>query len=62
MAEKVYAIPNIATPNRPVIHNPEVCAGCNHCIEVCPIDVFIPAPVTTRAASRAKRSPMKRES
>jgi NAD-dependent dihydropyrimidine dehydrogenase PreA subunit len=44
MVEKIYAIPNIATPNRPVINDPDVCAGCNECVEVCPLDVFIPAP------------------
>jgi NAD-dependent dihydropyrimidine dehydrogenase PreA subunit len=44
MAQRVYAIPNIATPNRPVINDAELCLGCNGCVEVCPIDVFIPAP------------------
>jgi NAD-dependent dihydropyrimidine dehydrogenase PreA subunit len=44
MAQKVYAIPNIPTPNRPVIHDEALCTGCNGCVEVCPIDVFIPAP------------------
>lgn len=44
MAGKVYAIPNITTPNRPVITDPAACTGCNDCVEVCPIDVFIPAP------------------
>ena len=28
--DKVYAIPNITTPNRPVIFNSEICNGCNH--------------------------------
>ncbi len=44
MAQRVYAIPNITTPNRPVINDPDVCEGCNECVEVCPLDVFIPAP------------------
>ena len=45
MAEKkVYAIPNVITPSRPVIFNPEICNGCNRCIEVCPIDVYVPNP------------------
>jgi NAD-dependent dihydropyrimidine dehydrogenase PreA subunit len=43
MPKKVYALPNIPTPNRPVIINPSICNGCNDCVEVCPIDVFIPA-------------------
>lgn len=43
MPDKVYALPNIPTPNRPVMIDPSVCNGCNDCVEVCPIDVFIPA-------------------
>ena len=42
--EKVVAIPNINTPNKPVLFNEEHCNGCNYCIEVCPIDVYIPHP------------------
>jgi NAD-dependent dihydropyrimidine dehydrogenase PreA subunit len=40
--KKIYALPNLVTPNTPVIHNPDVCNGCNHCIEVCQVDVYIP--------------------
>ena len=40
--EKVYALPNVTTPSRPVIFDPKVCNGCNRCVEVCPIDVYIP--------------------
>ena len=42
--EKVYAIPNVPTPNTPVIINPEICNGCDTCVEVCQVDVFIPHP------------------
>ena len=42
--DKVYAVPNITTPNRPVIFNPETCNGCNQCVELCPLDVFLPNP------------------
>ncbi len=42
--QKVYVMPNVVTPNRPVIFNPEICTGCNQCMEVCPIDVYIPSP------------------
>jgi NAD-dependent dihydropyrimidine dehydrogenase PreA subunit len=41
---KVYVFPNITTPNRPVIRNPEVCNGCNTCVNVCQVDVYIPNP------------------
>ena len=43
--EKVYVLPNVATPNRPVIRNPEICNGCNTCVDVCQVDVYIPNPV-----------------
>ena len=42
--EKVYAVPNVNAPNTPVIINPEICTGCNECVEVCQIGVFIPNP------------------
>ena len=42
--EMEYAIPNLPTPNRPVIFNPEICSGCNECVDVCQMDVFIPNP------------------
>src|SRR5512136_1305163 len=40
----VYALPNAATPGRPAIFNPEICDGCNTCVDRCPVDVFIPNP------------------
>jgi len=42
--KKVYAFPNLPTPSRPVIFNPEICKGCNVCVEICQMDVFIPNP------------------
>ena len=39
---RVFALPNVTTPSRPVIFHPEVCNGYNRCVEVCPIDVYIP--------------------
>jgi NAD-dependent dihydropyrimidine dehydrogenase PreA subunit len=41
---KIYALPNIITPNTPVIFNPDICDGCNLCVEVCQVDVYIPNP------------------
>ena len=42
--EKLAALPNITTPNKPVLFNPEICNGCNTCVEACQIDVYIPHP------------------
>ena len=42
--KEVYALPNIVGPANPVIFDPEKCNGCNNCVEVCQIDVFIPNP------------------
>ena len=41
---KLKAVPNITTPSKPVIFNEEICNGCNNCVEVCQIDVYIPNP------------------
>lgn len=41
--EKVYAVPNRPTPARPVLFNEELCAGCNRCVEICQMDIFIPS-------------------
>jgi NAD-dependent dihydropyrimidine dehydrogenase PreA subunit len=43
-AHKVYVLPNVTTPNRPVIRDPDICIGCNTCVEVCQVDVYIPNP------------------
>jgi NAD-dependent dihydropyrimidine dehydrogenase PreA subunit len=42
--KKIYANPNVPTPNRPVRLNSDICNGCNRCVQVCPMDVFIPNP------------------
>lgn len=42
--QKVYAIPNLPTPSRPVIFDVGICDGCNTCVDTCQMDVFIPNP------------------
>lgn len=42
--EDVRVFPNMSTPNQAVIHDPNVCIGCNTCVEVCHQDVMIPNP------------------
>ncbi|HOA34755.1 MAG: ferredoxin family protein [Dethiobacteria bacterium] len=42
--KKVLALPNVNAPSGPVTFNPEACKGCNNCMEVCPMDVYIPNP------------------
>ena len=42
--ETVYALPNLVTPNKPVIFDTDICNGCNACVEICQMDVLIPNP------------------
>ena len=42
--EKIVAIPNVNTPNAPTTADETKCTGCNHCLEVCPVDCYIPNP------------------
>ena len=34
--EDVVAIPNVPTPNQPVLFDPDICTGCQTCIGLCP--------------------------
>ena len=43
--KKVYMVPNLVTPNKPVEFDEEVCNGCNLCVEQCRTDVLMPNPV-----------------
>jgi len=40
--KKIYMLPNLATPNRPVVFDEMVCNGCNRCVEMCPMDILMP--------------------
>jgi len=40
----VYAMPNRCTPSSPVKFDPEICNGCNICVDICQVDVMIPNP------------------
>jgi len=42
--QKIFAFPNLPTPNKPVLIDPKVCKGCNRCVQICPSDVYIPNP------------------
>ena len=44
MSDRVYMTPNSPTPNKGMKFNPQVCNGCNSCVEVCPTDVMMPNP------------------
>ena len=43
MNKKLYAIPEAGISN-PIIFNPDICIGCNRCMEVCQVDLFIRNP------------------
>jgi len=45
MEDKAYAVPNRPTPGRPIIIDPAICTGCNRCVDICLMDIFIPNPV-----------------
>lgn len=42
-AKKVYVAPEPGISD-PVTFKPDVCDGCNRCIEVCQVDILIPNP------------------
>lgn len=46
--EQINAYPNATTPSRPVIFT-EICTACNTCVEVCPMDVYLPNPEKGKA-------------
>jgi len=44
MKREVWMVPNPPTPNRAIDFDPEVCNGCNRCVEICRSDVLMPNP------------------
>lgn len=44
MNRQAYMIPNPPTPNRAIDFDPEICNGCNQCVEICRSDVLMPNP------------------
>jgi NAD-dependent dihydropyrimidine dehydrogenase PreA subunit len=42
--KKIFALPNIVSPANPIIYNADLCTGCNTCVQVCQVDVFVPNP------------------
>ena len=44
MENKAFLLPNPMTPNECVVFNPELCTGCNSCVEVCRTNVVVPNP------------------
>lgn len=43
MKKKAFAVPESAASN-PLTFDPDICNGCNKCIEVCQVDILIPNP------------------
>jgi len=37
-----YLVPNPATPCRAIVIDPDLCIGCNGCVDVCRSDVLMP--------------------
>jgi NAD-dependent dihydropyrimidine dehydrogenase PreA subunit len=42
--ENVYISQRVTAPNEPVEFNENICNGCNRCVDVCMMDVFVPNP------------------
>ncbi len=45
MENKSYLVANPLAPCQAVVIDPELCTGCNKCVDVCRSDVLVPNPV-----------------
>jgi NAD-dependent dihydropyrimidine dehydrogenase PreA subunit len=41
--KKIYIVPESPISN-PIVFFPQLCNGCNRCVEVCQVDLMIPNP------------------
>ena len=46
MRQDAYMVPNPMTPGQIIIIDPDICTGCNTCVDVCRTDVLVPNPET----------------
>jgi len=44
MNKEIYMVPNPLMPGIIAEFDPDICNGCNKCIEACSTDVFMPNP------------------
>jgi NAD-dependent dihydropyrimidine dehydrogenase PreA subunit len=44
MEKKAFMVPNPMTPGQVIYFDPELCTGCNTCVDVCRSDVMVPNP------------------
>jgi NAD-dependent dihydropyrimidine dehydrogenase PreA subunit len=44
MEKKASMVPNPVTPGQVIIIDPNLCNGCNTCVDVCRSDVLVPNP------------------
>jgi NAD-dependent dihydropyrimidine dehydrogenase PreA subunit len=42
MNKKAFMVPNPITPGQVILIHPDLCTGCNTCVEVCRADVLVP--------------------
>lgn len=45
MVNKAYSVPNPSASGVVIFINPDLCNGCNTCVEVCRQHIFLPNPV-----------------